>query len=82
MDSKIKEYKITKVFGRKISANYGNGVDVSTVLSTTVRVSNAEELKQESDKVFAQVRELTLTDIENNREIIKNALRPGEEQNI
>lgn len=59
----MKEYKITKRFTVKLSANY-NSLECSTELSTTINVSSGEELLAESDKLFEQAKALTNCDME------------------
>jgi len=80
MENETRELKITKTFSRKISANYGQSVDFGTVISTTIHVRNAEELRRESAKVFEQAKQLTLADIDANREYLENALLPYDKQ--
>ncbi len=74
------EIKLTKTFNRKISANFGNSIDVATTISKTVLVKSGEELEAESTKLFEQAKQLTMKDLENNRELIDGALLPREKQ--
>jgi hypothetical protein len=75
-----KEFKISKTFNRKISANFGNSIDVSTTLSTTIYAGSGEELASESAKLFEQAKHLTIADIEANKQLIDGALAPRNEQ--
>lgn len=78
--SKKREYKITKTFNRKISANFGNSIDVATTLSTTIHVANSQELQAESTKLFEQAKQLTINDIEENQKLINGALLSRDQQ--
>lgn len=79
-ENEKQEIKLTKTFNRKIAANYGNSIDIATTISKTIYVSSGEELQAESAKLFEQAKQLTISDLENNRDLIDGALLPRNEQ--
>ena len=58
------KFKITKQYGRKVSANF-QSYSFDTVLETEVEVKSGKELTEASDRLFQQAKWLTEQDIAN-----------------
>lgn len=67
---------ITKSYSRKLSANYSSEEFVTRV-EREIEYSTKEEYLAESDKLAAQVKSLTLRDIEKHSELLKG-MRSGD----
>lgn len=71
-----KNLRITKRYGRRISHDYQSW-EFLTEISEDVKVSSKEDLIRENDRLFSQVRCLTLKDIES----VKQEIGPQKLEN-
>ncbi len=67
---------LTKSYSRKLSANYSSEEFV-TRLEKEIEYNSKEEYLAESDKLAAQVKSLTLRDLEKHSEVLKS-VKPSE----
>lgn len=66
---------IAKSYSRKLSANYSSE-EFSTRMEREIEYTAKEDLLAESDKLAAQVKALTLRDIEKHSELLRTSKEP------